>query len=96
MNEVRHLLNEWWIDEKLPEEQLRARVVLIYKKGDTKDLGNYRPISLLNSFYKIMAVILQKRIAEKLDEHLQATQYGFRKKRGTTDALQCIRRITRK
>ena len=50
--EVKNLLNEWWHGEEIPEEQMRARVVLIYKKGDTSKYENYRLISLLNSLYK--------------------------------------------
>ena len=48
---------------------------------------------LLNTIYKIFASILQKRISDKLDRHLQKTQYGFRKKRGTSDAVHYIRRV---
>ena len=66
---------------------------MIYKKGNTSKLENYRPISLLNSLFKIYASIIQKRLEDKLDRHLQQTQYGFRRKRGTADAIQCVRRI---
>ena len=87
------ILNEWWCNENIPREILRARVVLIFKKGKTSNLANYRPISSLNSIYKIFAAILQRRIADKLDKHLQQTQSGCRRKRGTADALQYIRRV---
>ena len=72
---------------------LQARVVLIFKKGDRSDMANYRPISLLNSIYKIFAAIIQKRLAEGLDVYLQKTQYGFRQKKGTADALHYVRRM---
>ena len=75
---VREVLNHWWEREDVPVEMLRARIVLIYKKGDTSKLENYRPIALLNSMYKLFAAILQKRLAKKLDRHLQKTQIGFR------------------
>ncbi len=48
LEEIRGILNDWWREVEVPEEQLRARVVLIYKKGDTSKYENYRPISLLN------------------------------------------------
>ena len=38
------ILNVWWDRGDMPETTLQARVVLIYKKGDKEDLGNYRPI----------------------------------------------------
>ena len=60
---------------------------------DTQDLGNYRPISLLNSLYKIFASIIQNRIASVLDFSLTTTQFGFRKSRGTSDAMHLIRRV---
>ena len=86
-------MNDWWNEEEIPEEQLRARVVLIYKKGDASKYENYRPISLLNIIYKLFAAIVQRRIASRLDKHLQKTQYGFRRKRGTADAIHLVRRI---
>ena len=64
------LLNDWWQNENMPKEVLRARVVLIFKKGDSTDLANYRPTSLLNSIYKIFAAILQKRISNIIDPFL--------------------------
>ncbi len=72
---------------------MRARVVLIYKKGDTSKYENYRPISLLNTLYKLFAAILQRRIAAKLDKHLQKTQFGFRRNKGTADAVYLVRRV---
>ena len=92
LEEVRQLLNEWWEKEEIPKETLQARVVMIYKKGGTGKYENYRPISLLNSIYKIYAAITQRRLAEILDEHLQKTQYGFRKNKSTADAIHLIRR----
>ena len=65
------LLTKLWNEEEVPEEELEARVVLIYKKGDTNKFENYRPISLLNTLYKLFAALLQRRISETLDEHLQ-------------------------
>ena len=64
IEEITKLLNLWWEKEDIPEETLRARVVLIYKKGDSGKYENYRPISLLNSIYKIYAAIIQKKISK--------------------------------
>ena len=93
LEQVREMLNQWWRAEEIPEDALKARVVMIYKKGNTSKLENYRPISLLNCFYKIFAAVVQRRLEEKLDKHLQRTQFGFRRRRGTAAAIHCVRRI---
>ena len=41
-------------------------------------------------------MILQRRLAEKMEPHLQRMQFGFRQNRGTADAIHCIRRIVDK
>ena len=76
------VLTERWRQEELPEDILTARVVLIFKKGDAGNMDNYRPISFLNSMYKICAATMQRRRPDKLDKHLHEMQYGFRIRKG--------------
>jgi len=90
---ILNIINKWWIEEKINEEELMAHVVMIFKKGDTSDLTNYRPISLLNTLYKLLAGMLQKRIEKEVDQYIQPNQYGFRKGKSTTDAVHAIRRV---
>ena len=37
-----------------PEVNKIAKIIPIHKKGSTKDVNNYRPISLLSTFSKII------------------------------------------
>jgi hypothetical protein len=74
LHKLLETLNDWWDNENMEIGALQAKVVLIFKKGDTSNLDNYRPISFLNSIYTIFAVIIQRRIADNLDPHLQPTQ----------------------
>ena len=46
---------------------------MLFKKGDTENLHNYRPTSLLNLIYKLYATILQIR----LDKHLNRNSTGY-------------------
>ena len=85
-------MNEWWRKQEVPEELTNANIASIYKKGNTEKQENYRPISLLNLFYKIFAKILKQRIEEQVDNELQSTQYGFRKGHSTAQAIHCVRR----
>ena len=68
---ILNIINEWWEQEQTPDEAMNARVVLIYKKGDTSLCENYRPISLLNTCYKFIAAALQRRIETGIDHLLQ-------------------------
>ena len=52
------ILNKMWELEEIPTESEIARIVSIYKKGDTEKPENYRPIALLQSLYKIYASLL--------------------------------------
>ena len=40
LDRVLELLNTWWREENIEEEDLRARVVLIFKKGDSNKFEN--------------------------------------------------------
>ena len=87
------MVSRWWKKKEVPNSITLARVVSLYKKGDPEKQENYRPISLLNSFYKIVAAAIQRRLADKLDSKLMNTQYGFRKNRSTADALFVAKRM---
>ena len=79
--------------EIMPDELEFAEVVTLYKKGNVEDPSNYRPISLLQALYKIYASIIQTRLADKIEEQIWSTQFGFRAKHSTAEALFITRRI---
>ena len=87
---VRELINNWWCNGIFPEEKLVANIACIYKKGSPLKRSNYRPISLLNAIYKIYAALIQKRLADAIDDDIQSTQFGFRKNKSTSTAIACI------
>ena len=49
-----------------PEELKIARVTTIYKHDDVKEIGNYRPISVLSCFSKILERIMYNRLFKYL------------------------------
>ena len=74
----------------------KAKIVILFKKGDPKDIKNYRPISLLSHTYKIFTKLLQTRIERTLDENQSREQAGFRKGYSTKDHLQALNQIIEK
>ena len=67
--------------QSLPESFLTAEIKLIPKKGDTKKIGNWRPISLLSNFYKIVSRAINNRLKSISNRILSRAQKGFNQKR---------------
>ena len=66
-----------------------AKVTPIYKKGDKENPGNYRPISVLPLFAKVLEKMVNNRLLNFLEknETLYKHQYGFRTKYSTKLSL---------
>lgn len=60
------LYNSCFAEECLPESLQTSVMHLIFKKRDVKDLKNWRPISLLNSDYKILSKVITLRLSRVL------------------------------
>ena len=73
----------------VPDSLKLAKVIPIYKKGDKSEPGNYRPISLLTVFDKIMEKLMCYRLRDFLQRNkiLYEFQFGFRKRHSTILAL---------
>jgi len=59
---VRHSIEQG----KLPPGMTSRTITLLFKTGDKADLANWRPITLLNVSYKIVAKALQIRLQQTL------------------------------
>jgi len=67
-------------------------IKLLHKKGTTKEFENYRPISLLTVFSKILEKIIYKRLYFYLENYniLSDEQFGFREKLSTCSATNAL------
>lgn len=72
-----------------PEVLKTAVVIPLHKKGNSHDLNNYRPISLLSVFSKVIEKIMKSRLVSFFDRNniLCSNQFGFRAGKSTEDAL---------
>lgn len=69
-------------------------VKLIYKrKGDIADLKNYRPITMLNTDFKILSKILANRLKKILPNIIQTNQAYAIPGRDITDTISSIRDV---
>ena len=73
----------------VPDKLKMAGVIPIYKKGLRTEISNYRPISLLSIFNKILESIVYNRLVSYFNKHdiLYKNQFGFRSNHSTTQAI---------
>lgn len=73
----------------VPSQLKIAKVIPIFKSGDHTVMDNYRPISLLSNFSKILEKVVGNRLTSYLEDNelLSPSQYGFRKGRSTMHPL---------
>ena len=72
---------------KTPEIWKTGRLVLIHKSGALTDLGNFRPLTVINAESGLFSKVLNERLTEVVEEQglLGEIQQGFRKNRRGAD-----------
>jgi Reverse transcriptase (RNA-dependent DNA polymerase) len=82
---LNHVFNLSFINGIVPNQLKIAKVVPIFKSGDPLLVDNYRPISLLSNFSKVLEKIMCKRLTQFLEDNrlISKNQYGFRKNHST-------------
>ena len=71
--------NKIFEQKKLAPSQRLAIIILLFKKGDARYLTNYKPISLTNADYKILAYILTSRLDTHLSDITAVNQMAYMK-----------------
>lgn len=84
-----HICNLSFQYGQFPSKMKIARVIPLYKSGDKHCFSNYRPVSLLPQFSKILEKLFNSRLQKFVEKNnlLSDCQYGFRQGRSTSLAL---------
>ncbi|KAI3655892.1 hypothetical protein MP638_005069, partial [Amoeboaphelidium occidentale] len=80
----------------LPESLRKGKIILLPKINNWQgELDKLRPITLLETFQKLISGIITTRITKIIDEHniLKGFNFGFRTGCGTNDVLISLRTI---
>ena len=75
--------------EIFPDDLKIAKVTPVYKAGDNSDISNYRPISVLPCFSKIIERLMYNRLYKYLTENniLYEKHFGFQSEYSTNDVI---------
>ena len=86
------IINSCFEQGVIPDRMKMAKVIPVYKNGNTNDCTNYRPIAVLPVFSKVMESAMMSGLVSFLDGQriLTSHQNGFRKGRSTMDAIQSL------
>ena len=71
------VFNESYEQGSLSQTQRASVISLIFKKGNTDDISNYRPISLTNVDYRILAFTLAERIQNVIGRLVSSDQSAY-------------------
>ena len=77
---------------KVPDNLKIAKVIPIHKKDDKEIFSNYRPVSVLPCFSKILERLVFNRCTEFIENNkiLNAKQFGFRAHHSTSMAIMQV------
>jgi hypothetical protein len=86
--------NNFLDGESIPNSMKDGIVITIPKKGcDPRHIANRRPITLLNSDYKLLSKILAIRLSKFMDDFIETGQVGFMSKRLIHDNIIALNEL---
>ena len=87
------LVCEIFNEKQLNNSQNRGVLTLLFKSGERENICNWRPLTLLNTDYKIIAKMLAERLKTVLPNLIHSDQKGFVKGRKISQANRLIQDI---
>ena len=88
-NPLLHIFNKSLETGIFPDKLKQAKVIPLHKSDEKDSFNQYRPISILPVFSKLLEKNIHKRLIDFIDKHniLFKKQFGFRKNRSTYMAV---------
>ena len=95
---IRLMFNDLFDRGQVPDSFWESIIIPIHKSGSFDVPGNFRDISLINTFCKIFMGIMNTRLQNWCDEFgvIDEAQAGFRKNYSTIDNIFCLHALGQK
>jgi uncharacterized protein YggT (Ycf19 family) len=86
---IHHVIYTSLLTGIVPSQLKIAKIVPVFKSGDRTMMDNYRPISLLDNFSKILEKVVFRRLSNFVETNniITPSQFGFRKNHSTMHPL---------
>ena len=91
---MKKLINTIYETGEWPKDFTEVTMIAYKKKPQATKCSDDRTISLIAHTAKIVTKILRKRIEKKIEDVLGEDQFGFRRGKGTRDAIGMLRIIS--
>jgi hypothetical protein len=92
VNPLQAIFNLSFVNGTVPDKFKIAKVIPVFKQGSDLCVNNYRPISLLSVFNRILEKLMFSRLMDHIDKYdiLYQKQFGFRSKHSTLHSILSI------
>jgi len=90
---ITKLMNKIYNTGVIPDDFLQNIFITIPKISNAQDCSDFRTISLISHVSKILLHLINARITPIIERHLTDSQLGFRKGKGTKDAIFQFRTV---
>jgi hypothetical protein len=88
------LTNSIYVIGEWPRDFIEVKMIALKKKPKATKCSDHRTISPMAHAAKIVARIHRRRIERKIEDALGEHQFGFRRGKGTRDAIGMLRIIS--
>ena len=88
------LINKIYKSGYIPEDFRKSIFLPITKVSRAQDCNDFRTIALISHASKVLLHLIKRRITPIVERHVGESQMGFRKRKGTRDAIFQLRMIS--
>jgi len=90
---MQEILTQMFIHKSVSPQQKYGIIVSLPNNNGDQTPNGYRPITLLNTDYKLLARILARRLSQVLGDQLQSSQYCCVPGNSILEALSVVRDV---
>ena len=80
----------------IPKRMEESDFIVLPKKEGATECGKHRTISIMSQVAKVILKVMDNRLQGTVEEHVDKAQFGFRKGKGTENAIFVLRAIIKR